>query len=50
MVELIHYAAQMLGSHRMFSVIKVISDCEPLVTFDPSLVDAPMRAKDDLAA
>jgi len=50
MVELVHYAAQMLGSHRMFSVFKVISDCEPLLTFDPELVDAPMQAKDDLAA
>ncbi len=46
LVELIHYAAQMLGSHRMFSVFKVIGDSEPLVRFDPALVDAPKEAGD----
>jgi len=50
MVELVHYVARMLGSHRMFSVFKVISDCDPLVKFDPSLVDAPMTAEGELAA
>jgi len=40
-VELVHYTAHMLGLHRMFSVFKVISDCEPVIRFDPALVDAP---------
>jgi alkylhydroperoxidase family enzyme len=41
-VELIHYAATMLGLHRMFHVFQVIGDGEPVIRFDPDLVDAPM--------
>jgi alkylhydroperoxidase family enzyme len=40
-VELVFYTAIMLGQHRMFSVFKVIGDSEPVIRFDPQLVDRP---------
>jgi alkylhydroperoxidase family enzyme len=49
-VELVHYTASMLGAHRMFSVFKVISDCDPVIRFEPGLVDAPMARAAALAS
>ena len=40
-VELVFYVAMMLGSHRMFDVLKVVSDSEPVIRFDPAAVDRP---------
>jgi alkylhydroperoxidase family enzyme len=40
-VELIHYCAVMLGSHRMFSVFQVLSDRDPVIPFDPAAVNQP---------
>jgi alkylhydroperoxidase family enzyme len=45
-VELVFYVANMLGAHRMFSVFKVISDCEPVIRFDPALIDSPAAVDD----
>ena len=50
LVELIYYAGTMLGLHRMFHVLQVIEDGEPLIRFDPALVDAPMGAAQKIAA
>jgi hypothetical protein len=40
-VELVFFVANMLGQHRMFSVFKVIGEHQPVISFDPQLVDLP---------
>ena len=43
-VELIHYAGMMMGTHRMYAVLGVALEETPVIRFTPDLVNAPKTA------
>jgi alkylhydroperoxidase family enzyme len=45
-VELVYWGCVMLGQHRFHHVFRAFEQGDVLVSFDPDLIDAPMRAKD----